>query len=103
MAHLLTSLLGPTVLHALLRAGLPFLLPLSAYELRTEAAAAPAVAGGVLLPLPELSCLAVRLPRCPPLSGPLGFQVRTATGRRCPGLLGWDEMGQGRTVLTSLS
>ena len=52
--HLLTTLPGPTVLHALLHAGLPLLLPLPTHELRAEAAAAPAVAGGLLLPLPAL-------------------------------------------------
>nr|XP_012611509.1 adenylate cyclase type 4 isoform X2 [Microcebus murinus] len=62
------------VLHALLRAGLPLLLPLPAHELRTEAAAAPALAGGLLLHLPALPRLAVRLPHRPPLSGPLGLQ-----------------------------
>lgn len=33
MSRLLTSLSGPTVLHALLRTGFPLLLPLSAHEL----------------------------------------------------------------------
>lgn len=85
MPHLLTSLPGRTVLHALLRAGFPLLLPLSTHELRTEAAAAPAMAGGLLLPLPALPRLAVRLPRRPPLSGLLGLQVSVASGERCLG------------------
>ncbi|XP_060150659.1 adenylate cyclase type 4 isoform X6 [Globicephala melas] len=59
MPHLLTALPGPPVLRALLRAGVPLLLPLPAHELRAEAAAAAAVAGSLLLPLPALPRLAV--------------------------------------------
>lgn len=87
---MLTSdhLAGPTVLHALLRVGVPLLLPFSAHEFRTEATSASAVAGGILFPVSALPCLAVRLPHCPPLSKPFGLQVRTVTGyvRSNPGV-----------------